>query len=290
MIPYFIFSIISFLYWFILESKFRPVHETPLFQGQLGALPIKLQQFINIFTAENTSNSFAYNVVLWFLPCLFVADVIYSRIKDKKLEIIYLIGLIAIYYMLIKNLPSLPWCLNVAIISVPFLALGYHFYKPILQFMTTGKYIQKNIILLLVSICSILLIIRYLNPSVNMMHNIIPQFYLFYPTAILGTLMVFSISQVTISLLKDAKVFKIFTIYRGSLIIMCIHEPIKRIVLVLASKLINMPTDIIRDNLLFSIGIMIIIILICFPFIYIIQNYLPWMTGKKISTHSNRKL
>lgn len=81
MVPYFCFSLLSFLYWVLIESHFRPVDDTSLFNGILGTLDLRLQQFINIFIAENTVNSFAYNIVLWFLPCLFVADYLYSRIK-----------------------------------------------------------------------------------------------------------------------------------------------------------------------------------------------------------------
>lgn len=81
MVPYYCFSLLSFIYWVLIESHLRPVNDTPLFQGILGTLDLHLQQFINIFVAENVINSFAYNIVLWFLPCLFVADYLYSRIK-----------------------------------------------------------------------------------------------------------------------------------------------------------------------------------------------------------------
>ena len=78
MVPYYCFSLLSFIYWVLIESHLRPVNDTPLFQGILGTLDLHLQQFINIFVAENVINSFAYNIVLWFLPCLFVADYLYS--------------------------------------------------------------------------------------------------------------------------------------------------------------------------------------------------------------------
>lgn len=289
-IPYLIFSFLSFLYWFILESKFRPVNDAPIFIGSLGTLPVKLQQFINIFTAENASNSFTYNVVLWFLPCLFIADIIYSRIKDKKLEFLYLIVLIIIYYLWIEKLPCLLWCSNLAILAVPLIALGYHSYKHILHFLTSGKSILKNIIFLIILICSIGIIIKLQNPTINMMANIIPPFYLFYPLAIIGCLMVLSLSLIIIQLFKQIKLIKdIQYVGENSLIIMCIHEPIKRIVLMLISKISHIPTDIIRDNLAFSLGITMIIIFICIPFIYIIRNYLPWMIGKDISLLSNKK-
>lgn len=123
-----------------------------------------------------------------------------------------------------------------------------------------------------------------------MMANIIPPFYLFYPLAIIGCLMVLSLSLIIIQLFKQIKLIKdIQYVGENSLIIMCIHEPIKRIVLMLISKISHIPTDIIRDNLAFSLGITMIIIFICIPFIYIIRNYLPWMIGKNILLLSNKK-
>lgn len=61
---------------------------------------------------------------------------------------------------------------------------------------------------------------------------------------------------------------------------MCIHEPIKRIVCAIVSKLIAVPTDILRDNLAWSILCLIIVILICIPVIEIINRKMKWMIGK----------
>lgn len=145
-IPYFTFSILSFLYWYFIESKFRPIHDTPLYLGKLSELPTSIQQFINIFIAENTINSFAYNVVLWFLPCLFITDLIYSKIQNKKIEWFIDIILIILYYSWVKNLPCLPWCLNIAITAIPFLSIGKHLYKPIESLLSQDGRIKRNLI------------------------------------------------------------------------------------------------------------------------------------------------
>ena len=63
-VPYLTFSILSFLYWAFVEARFRPLHAEPIFTGWLGTLDIKIQQFINIFTAIGVGNAFNYNVVL----------------------------------------------------------------------------------------------------------------------------------------------------------------------------------------------------------------------------------
>lgn len=83
LVPYFVFSIICFVYWALIESRFRPMHDVAIFDDGIG-LNVKLQQFANIFTAINCRSAFVYNIVLWFLPCLIMAELVYSKIKNKK--------------------------------------------------------------------------------------------------------------------------------------------------------------------------------------------------------------
>lgn len=283
LIPYFIFSFLSFLYWFLIESKFRPIHNDSLFLGKLGNLPINVQQFINIFIAENATNSFAYNVVLWFLPCLFVTDFIYSKIKNKNIEWALDIILIILYYSWIKDLPCLPWCLNLAIATIPFFSIGYHLYKPVESYLSQDRRIKKSVIILFITMFSIGAIIHFLDPQVDIKNNRIP--IIFYVTACIGSLMIFCCSQIIIRLIHNKTYICNQFLYIGqnSLIIMCIHEPLKRIILAIASKLCNIPIDILRENLIYSIGITLIVLIACIPFIYLIQNFFPWILGKEPS-------
>lgn len=277
MMPYFIFSILSFGYWVLLESKFRPIHETPIFMGYLGTLNIKVQQFINIFIAENGTNSFAYNIVLWFLPCLFIGNCIYLKIKATKLEIPIAIGLITLYYLWVEKQPCMPWCLNIAILTVPLITIGYHFYKPILKYL---KDIKLSFLVLLISLVALIYIYKTLPININMMNNQIPSFYLFYILSILGYIMVLSTSCIINKINKSHNI--LVYIGKNSLIIMGIHEPLKRILLTIISKLINTPTDIIRSDILMSLVTMVMVIAICLPLSYLIYHYLPWMIGKPI--------
>lgn len=289
LIPYFIFSFLSFLYWFLIESKFRPIHDDSLFLGRLGNLPIDIQQLINIFIAENATNSFAYNVVLWFLPCLFVTDLIYSYIKNKKIEWGIDIILIILYYSWVKDLPCLPWCLNIAIVAVPFFSIGYHLYKPVESFLSQDRGIKKNVIILFITMFSIWAIIHFLDPQVDMKNNRIP--IIFYVTACIGSLMILCCSKIIIRLIHNKTYMQsILYIGQNSLIIMCIHEPLKRIILAIASKLCNIPTDILRENLIYSIGITLIVLIACIPFIFLIQNYFPWILGKKLSINKRNSI
>ena len=70
-------------------------------------LMLKVQQFINIFLAVNSANAYTYNIVMWFLPCLFVADLIYAKIKNLKGIWVVMIAFIALYYLWVSKAPML---------------------------------------------------------------------------------------------------------------------------------------------------------------------------------------
>ena len=78
-IPYVAFSLLSFFYWRLVESRFRPVHDGDLFPMLSGMLDMGWQQFLNIFLAFSFEDAFLYNVVLWFLPCLLMSTMIYGN-------------------------------------------------------------------------------------------------------------------------------------------------------------------------------------------------------------------
>ncbi len=67
---------------------------------------------------------------------------------------------------------------------------------------------------------------------------------------------------------------------RNSLIIMCVHEPLKRIILMVLSKIVSMPTDIIRNEIGMSIVTTLIVMAACIPIIEIINRKLSWTIGR----------
>ena len=67
---------------------------------------------------------------------------------------------------------------------------------------------------------------------------------------------------------------------RNSLIIMCVHEPLKRIILVVLSKVVSMPIDVIRDEIAMSIVATLIVVAVCIPIIEIINRKISWAIGK----------
>lgn len=129
-VPYLAYSLLCFTYWVLLESRFRPIHGGSLFSWLSGRLDMKGQQFINIFTAISFKDAFLYNVVLWFLPCLFVCRVLFGWLMLSKHPLALSMVLAAMGYGCVYGLRlSLPWCMELALVVMPLIFLAYRGYK-----------------------------------------------------------------------------------------------------------------------------------------------------------------
>lgn len=274
LVPYFVFSFICFVYWALVESRFRPMHDVAIFGDGIN-LNVKLQQFANIFTAINCRSAFVYNIVLWFLPCLFMAELLYSKIKGTKVEWVIDVLCIVVCYVVVSSSNGLPWCLGEAVIAVPLLSLGNRFYQPLMKVLK--KRTIYAMVIGVICLLAFIFIFLLLNPHTDMAHNVIPKE--FYLMAILGSLCV-----VILSLEIDRFAIRggqyLAYLGRNSLIIMCVHEPLKRIILVVLSKVVSMPIDVIRDEIAMSIVATLIVVAVCIPITEIINRKISWAIGK----------
>lgn len=189
LVPYIVFSLICFVYWALIESRFRPIQDVAIFGDGIG-LNLKLQQFANIFTAINCRSAFVYNIVLWFLPCLFMAELLYSKIKGTKVEWVIDVLCIVVCYVAVSSSNGLPWCLGEAVIAVPLLSLGNRFYQPLMKVLK--KRTIYAMVIGVICLLAFIFIFLLLNPHTDMAHNVIPKE--FYLMAILGSLCVVILS------------------------------------------------------------------------------------------------
>lgn len=68
---------------------------------------------------------------------------------------------------------------------------------------------------------------------------------------------------------------------RISLIILCIHGPVYRIVVKIVSILLNVGTDAVRENFLLAMVVVVITMAICSTAYEVVVRLAPWMVGKK---------
>ncbi|MBO7463161.1 MAG: acyltransferase family protein, partial [Bacteroidales bacterium] len=99
LVPYLVFAIVTYIYWRLFEMRFRPI-------GGEGFDPNK--HFWDIFWQ---THKFNFNVVLWFLPCLYftitIANLTFLYIKQKWLIIIICCIWVVIVSLYIPNTQSM---------------------------------------------------------------------------------------------------------------------------------------------------------------------------------------
>lgn len=126
--------------------------------------------------------------------------------------------------------------------------------------------------ILLISI----VIILFFKPHVDMRTHNYGEWWLFYIVAfaMIFTIVVFS------KYLVGREYALLSWLGRNSLAIMCIHEPVKRILLVIVSKLGGCEVSVLRESVWISIGITILLVILLTPVILFINKYIPCVMGK----------
>lgn len=262
--PYFIFSILTYLYWVIIERNIR---------GENISI---IKPFINIFTAQGGSDNYVFNVVMWFLPCLFVTEIIYYFINknSNKRIIIMILFLSSVTGYLISQYVSisLPWTLDIMFTSLVFYGIGNLISVNKVRFINIGKRYYTYKIISVFSFL-VLTIVSLLNGRVDMNNNIIPNYFMFYISAFSGIIFILVIS-------RKIKLSFINYLGKNSLIIMLVHEPIKRIIIKFIEIITKINIEILRNNIISIIICTLIIITIIIPIIFIIDKYIPFIIGK----------
>ncbi|MBP3635031.1 MAG: acyltransferase family protein [Bacilli bacterium] len=271
MIPYFIFIILSFIYWSLIERKIRNQFDISL-----------VDNFINIFVCIIKDDLYASNIVMWFLPCLFTSQLLFYLIikikKHTRIILIVICGIVGYLFNFTKIV--LPYGIETSLIAVFYIYIGYIFD---ISKLKNKKNIVYNSIFSIFSmtICFIC------NHKLSMLGHYYGNFILFLMGSFSGIFITLIISN-AIDNLFNGKVKK-GLIYIGinSLIIMVCHEPIKRILVIFISKITSVSVTILRTNLLYSLLITFLIIITMIPIIFIINKYLPFFIGK---SHSKEKI
>lgn len=94
-------------------------------------------------------------------------------------------------------------------------------------------------------------------------------------TALIGVTAMILISQ----FINENKILQYFG--RISLIVLCIHGPVYRILVKIVSIPLRMSTDAVRVNFLLAMIVVAVTMLICSIAYEIVIRIAPWMVGKK---------
>ena len=94
-------------------------------------------------------------------------------------------------------------------------------------------------------------------------------------TALIGVTAMILISQIV----NENKILQYFG--RISLIVLCIHGPVYRIVVKIVSIPLHRGTDAVRGNILLAMIVVTVTMLICSVAYEVVVRIAPWMVGNK---------
>ena len=262
-VPYFWFSLLTYLYWLLIERRFSGNAVSPA------------DAFINILIAPGSDQYLPHNPAIWFLPCLFMVTIIFYLIARNQKLVNIVIGLLvslAIGYVTPVYLSTaLPWSIDVVPIAIVFYGMGFIMKKnPIVD-------IKSNYIRLLLFCCCISggFFISQLNGEVLMVDNSYGDYFYFYIAAFLGI-----ISVVIIAMYFEKNKVLLY-LGKNSIIIFALHFPVKRVVTACTGKVLNIPLEQIKNSFLISCVDTIITIVILLPLIYLIHTQFYFILGGK---------
>ena len=248
-VPYFSFGLLVLLYWQVIERTFR--------DSDMSFIDSLLGLFSGCY------DNLDFNVHLWFLPCFFVTVVLFNilvNLGGRKFAYIAVALMSLIYVILL--MPELPWGINRAFKYIGFYAVG------VFLAGRETKIVDRNIETGVVAI--VLLSVNFFLSLNNLTTGI-----MWFVTAMIGVTSMILISQ----LINEHRILQYFG--RISLIVLCIHGPVYRIVVKIVSIPLHMGTDAVRGNILLAMIVVAATMFICSVAYEVIVRIAPWMIGKK---------
>jgi len=289
-VPYFCFAVITCIFCFLLDELYKPdVTSIKFFENST------LHGISHIFVAFGPAIS--YNPPLWFLTCLFVTELLFYGLTKKyygepKILLFWLIIAGVIGYLYPVYVPfRIPWNVDVALVAIVFYGAGNLFrkftetesgsslcLKPGSGFIEKFSKIER--FLPLIPALLSLLYLGYLlkfptDDKVNMNVLKYGDFFSFYLFAFSGIFTSVYLSRRVV----NSKVLEYYG--RNSLIILALHFPLKDVLIKLVIIILGVDTEYIHYNAGFALGLTVLSLILLVPAIYVINNYFPFILGKK---------
>lgn len=240
LLPYFMFSVVTWVFWAVWNVV---LHTGVDLWGPL----------LQTFVAQGSGHFLVHNVPLWFLPCLFVIEVIYygiSKLPDwanlLTCIILSVIGACMIFWW--KGIfHLLPWSTESALVAVLFYCTGNLLSKRLsligIQNMVLGK--KGMYFVLMVIITAVLINTAHYNGHITLGSDSLGKNpVLFYLNAFMGIFTCGIFAILVCSPKRDNKTIKAIMDYhlwfgRNSLYIMSTHVPVKGVIIVAIAKMIG---------------------------------------------------
>ena len=240
LLPYLMLSLVTWAIWAVFNLT---SHNQVDIWGPL----------IQTFIAQGSGGYLVHNVPLWFLPCLFVIEVLYYML-DKLPEwknvlcciILSIIGACMISWWR-GPFVLLPWSAESAFVSIIFYCAGNivvkHFGLVGIQDMVLSKKWLSMAIIVVLTL--VMINTAHWNGHITLGSDSLGKFPpLFYLNAFMGILTTSLFAILVCSIKRDNKLLKVVMDYhlwfgRNSLWIMATHVPVKGIIMIIIARLIG---------------------------------------------------
>ena len=269
-VPYFTFETLNLIIW-CTKCVFE--HQS---------LPEIPETVISIITCVNNNYMGLYGR-LWFLPCMFVADMyVWTILKfwrnDRFSHILSVMILFALSIITAKVIPfRLPFTIDTALFAAAFIMLGYVFGDAVQILLTKGND-KCKIILAIGSLLYLVYAVRYTDVTVLMFINNYGEYTVSICAAIAGSAAFLILGSYLYRAVKSALFLNNFVIWYGnnSLATFPIHLTIKMFILWYIP--------------VFSIWYLLFLgmLFLNIPIVNVITCYFPFMLGKKCNKCTDR--
>lgn len=237
---------------------------------------------LQTFIAQGSGEFMVHNSALWFIPCLFAVEMMYyqySRFDEKLTLLLCLLtaGLGASLMHAYGNeyLFVLPWNLDAAFFALPFYGVAIAFkrhlsHEKLMMVVVDNKLVIFSIVSMLFATMNFLAL-NYGECSMGSSSYGCPL-WIFFVRAFLGCFVLVLLSALICALFTNGWCYEsLMWCGKNSLDVMCLHIPIKGVVMIAIAKALHLTFDI-SENLMCSTIAFIVTMLILVPIVLMIKN------------------
>lgn len=285
-VPYLFFFLVSYAIFILRVSS--SIHLNPFTLMAVDNFrPMFFQQMAFLLTSNGESLK-PINVALWFIPCLFVTEILFYFLHKltsadiKKISAVLVLAALGGYVVGIFEKKSLPWTLDIALTALVFYGLGYAYRNFPLPRSVSDRGNKRTALLLFVISTAVCILFAKLNGRVSMNHQ--GNFFYFYAGALSG---IFSY-VVIVPLLPGQRLLS--SLGKNTLIILGAHLSVYPYVITVLNWIVRLfvpenETLVVQDDLYVFIITFLTLVFIA-PIAYGINRFFPFVIGKKRVVHA----
>ncbi len=270
LIPYAIFSLLTWAFWvFFLRVSHQPMDEC-------------WKPLVETFLARGSEGYLVHNVPLWFVPCLFVVELLYFFVRKCSVAVrvvlsllFALMGCLMVRGEWSYDFTALPWSIDVALFAFPFYAFGNLVVEKAGSLRSfedwiaaRGKWTPLVMLLCFLFLC----VGAGWNGHVSMGHAMLGKTVaLFYLDAFWGiaAVLLLCFGLQTLSSVYPYRFFRWLRWWgRNSFTVMAVHNPIKGVMVMAVSSVFGTVPSVVNRTTLYAAIACVCVVLLTSLLIY----------------------